>query len=152
MNFIKEVSNRNNKKKGTYLLPLSLEPRENKIGNPNFVCSDSFLECFGYSKKSLENSGIMMMIARCPKTEGSGPQTLICPSGTWGSEQTKFGFPILLSRRYGDYLPLCFTFLLWWERTIFYFHQSIMGEAAAGIQSFIKRGRLNQTKGTLKGL
>ena len=39
----------------------SLEPRENKIGNPNFFCSDSFLECFGYSNKSLENSGIIMM-------------------------------------------------------------------------------------------
>ena len=55
----------------------SLEPRENKIGNPNFFCSDSFLECFGYSNKSLENSGIMMMIARSPKKEGSGGKSLL---------------------------------------------------------------------------
>ena len=56
----------------------SLEPRENKIGNPFFFCSDSFLECFGYSNdKSLENSGIMMMIARSPKKEGSGVKSLL---------------------------------------------------------------------------
>ena len=68
----------NTNKKTTKWPPFpSLEPRENKIGNPNFVCSDSFLECFGYSNKSLENSGIMMMIARCPKTEGSGGKSLL---------------------------------------------------------------------------